>query len=400
MDVKFLFANQENKTDSVKKSIIRLYIEGGPATIAEMAGRVGLSIPTTTKVLAELADDGFVSDFGKQETEGGRRPNLYGLKPDSGLFVGVNVSLFHLDIALLNLEGSTLVLQENIPYKLEDSREALLELCTQIKQFISAQGSLADQVLGVGLNITGRVNASSGYSYSYFYMDEQPLVDFLREQTGYRCFIDNDTRAMAYGEFKSSEARAAQNLIFVNIDWGIGIGIIVNGLPYYGKSGFAGEFGHFSLYENELICRCGKKGCLETEASGFALQRVLTERIKAGSGSVLQPKLAEGGALQLEDIIQATLDEDVLAIEAVEEIGYKLGKALAGLINIFNPEQLVLGGLVALCGDYILLPVKTSINKFSINLINKDTEIRLSKLGHKAGVVGVALLARDRILAS
>ena len=151
-------------------------------------------------------------------------------------------------------------------------------------------------------------------------------------------------------------------------------------------------------FRHNFPCNCGKKGCLETEASGLAIHRIFLERVQNGSNTILQSKLETNEPLLLEDIINATLEEDVLSIEIIEEIGNKIGRSISGLINLFNPELLVIGGTVSLAGDYILLPIKSAVKKYSLNLVNKDTEIKLSKLGEKAGAVGAGLLARERVL--
>lgn len=189
--------------------------------------------------------------------------------------------------------------------------------------------------------------------------------------------------------------------IFVNVSWGVGIGIIIDGKVYTGKSGFSGEFGHVNAYDNEIICHCGKKGCLETEASGSALHRILLERIKSGESSILSTRISgEEDPITLDEIITAVNKEDLLCIEIVEEIGQKLGKQIAGLINIFNPELVIIGGTLSLTGDYITQPIKTAVRKYSLNLVNKDSAIITSKLKDKAGIVGACMLARSRMFES
>lgn len=191
--------------------------------------------------------------------------------------------------------------------------------------------------------------------------------------------------------------KGEKNIIFVNVSWGLGIGIIIDGRIYTGKSGFSGEFGHVSAYENEIICHCGKKGCIETEASGSALHRILLERIRNGENSILSDRISSEDPITLDEIIAAVNKEDVLCIEIVEEIGQKLGKQIAGLINIFNPELVIIGGTLSLTGDYITQPIKTAIRKYSLNLVNKDSVILTSKLKDKAGIVGACMLARSRM---
>ncbi|MEN6455813.1 MAG: ROK family transcriptional regulator [Prolixibacteraceae bacterium] len=392
------FIDSGSKIDLNKKSIIRFYINNGSSTIAELTKGLDLSIPTTTKLVGELIDEGFVQDFGKQETEGGRRPNLYGLNPGSGYFIGVDVKKFRVNIALINFKGETLKYKDNIPFLLENTRDALNQLCDIIRHFLSEWADVSEKILCVGVNVSGRVNPESGYSYSYFYFEEKPLSELIAERVGMRCFIDNDSRAMAYGEYMCGVAKGEKSMIFVNVGWGLGVGIVIDGKPYYGKSGFSGEFGHIYAFNNEIICHCGKKGCLETEASGLAIHRMMLERVKGGTNTILQEKIESDKPLLLEDIIEAALEEDVLAIEIIEEAGNKLGRAISGLINLFNPELLVIGGTVSLTGDYIFLPIKSAVKKYSLNLVNKDTEIKLSRLGDKAGAIGAGLFARERIL--
>jgi predicted NBD/HSP70 family sugar kinase len=176
------------------------------------------------------------------------------------------------------------------------------------------------------------------------------------------------------------------------------LGILLDGKLYYGKSGFSGEFGHIPFFNNEILCHCGKKGCLETEASGQALLRNFKEKIKKGYSSSAAKRKKDNADINLLDIIAAANNEDMLSIELLAEVGEKLGKGLAVLINLYNPELLILGGTLSETGDYLRLPIKSAINKYSLSLVNSDTQLRSSKLGEKAGVVGACLIARDKTL--
>ena len=279
--------------------------------------------------------------------------------------------------------------------------EAMEELCRLISSFINKTRVNTEKILNISINISGRVNPESGYSFSQFNFSEQPLAEVLTEKIGYPVCIDNDTRAMTYGEYLQGCVKGEKNIIFVNISWGIGIGIIIDGKVYTGKSGFSGEFGHVNVFDNETLCHCGKKGCLETEASGSALHRILLERIRNGESSILSNRVGtKENPLTLDEIIAAVNKEDLLCIEIVEEIGQKLGKQIAGLINIFNPELVIIGGTLSLTGDYITQPIKTAVRKYSLNLVNKDSVIMTSKLKDKAGIVGACMLARSRMFES
>lgn len=387
-----------SKSALVKKRIITHYIYNGSSTITDLSKELNLSIPTVTKFISEMCEDGYINDYGKLETSGGRHPSLYGLNPESGYFIGVDIKKFAVNIGLINFKGDMMELKMNIPYKFENTPEAMEELCTLISSFIKKTKVNTEKILNININISGRVNPESGYSFSLFNFSECPLAEVLTEKIGYQVCIDNDTRAMTYGEYLQGCVKGEKNIIFVNVSWGLGIGIIIDGKIYTGKSGFSGEFGHINVFDNEILCHCGKKGCLETEASGSAIYRILQERIKNGECSILSNRTnSQELPLTLDEIISAVNKEDLLCIEIVEEIGQKLGKQIAGLINIFNPELVIIGGTLSLTDDYIAQPIKTAIRKYSLNLVNQDSAITVSKLKDKAGVVGACMLARSRM---
>lgn len=388
-----------SKNALIKKKIITHYIYNGSSTITDLSKELDLSIPTVTKFISEMNEDGYINDYGKLETSGGRHPSLYGLNPESGYFIGVDIKKFAVNIGLINFKGDMMELKMNIPYKFDNTPEAMDDLCKLISSFIRKTRVNTEKILNININISGRVNPESGYSFSQFNFSEQPLAEVLTEKIGYQVCIDNDTRAMTYGEYLQGCVKGEKNVIFVNVSWGLGIGIIIDGKVYTGKSGFSGEFGHINVFDNEILCHCGKKGCLETEASGSALHRILLERIKNGECSILSDRAKEH-LLTLDEIIAAVNKEDLLCIEIVEEIGQKLGKQIAGLINIFNPELVIIGGTLSLTGDYITQPIKTAVRKYSLNLVNKDSVIMTSKLKDKAGIVGACMLARSRMFES
>lgn len=387
-----------SKSAVLKINIIRYYINNGADTLAELGREMDLSVPTVTKLVAELIEDGFVVDFGKQETTGGRRPNRYGVNPDSGYFMGVDMKKTYINIALINFNGSIVSSNMEIPFHQENTQENLDQLCDIINDFVGHLTVPKDKILSVGINITGRVNRETGHSYSRYFFNDRSLSEIFHERLGLITSIDNDSRAMAYGEFMGGLVKGERDVLFVNVSWGLGLGIILDGKLYYGKSGFSGEFGHLSVFDNEIMCHCGKKGCLETQASGSYIHRRVLEKIADGNSSVLQKKMVNGGLLELVDIIDATLKGDMLCIELVEEVGNTLGKQIAGLINLYNPELVVIGGSLSLAGDYLLLPIRSAIKKYALNLVSNDTSLKLSKLGESAGVIGACMLARKNML--
>lgn len=380
------------------KRIIAYYLNNSTSTIPELSKELNLSVPTIAKVIAEMCEDGYIVNCGKMDTGKGRSPVIYGLAPDSGYFIGVDLMSNGLNLGLMNFKGELVKLDMDVPYQYRNSQEGLDELCGHVTDFIEQLDIAKERILNVGVNIPGRVNPEMGHSFSRFNFEERPLVDLMAERIGCRVYIDNDTRAMTYGEMSKGVVKGEKDVIFVNLSWGIGCGLILNGELYTGKSGFSGEFGHFPSFDNEVLCHCGKRGCLETEISGMALHRNLLQSVKDGRQTLLAEQIMKDEAsLSLDDIIDATLKEDLLCIELVEDIGQKLGRYLAGLINLLNPEMVIIGGSLARTGDSILQPVKSAVRKYSLNMVNRDSAIVLSKLQGKAGVTGACLLARKSL---
>ena len=384
----------------LKRLIIKQLDKVGKSTITELSKELNISVPKITSLVNELTEDGLIKDSGKFDSTGGRRASVYGLESDACFFMGVDVKRYYVNIGLLDFKKHQVIYKEKVPFKLENTPESLQALIVIINTFIKElnPASAKDKLLGVGINLSGRINNTTGYSYSYFHFDEEPLSAIIQKAIGIKTFIENDSRAMAYGEFCKGDNKDARNVLFINMDYGIGLGILIDGKLYYGKSGFGGEFGHIPFFDNEILCHCGKKGCLETETSGLALIRKFKEKIKQGFSSSVMKKKKDLNDITLSDIIMAAKNEDILCIELLAEIGEKIGKGLAMLINIFNPELLILGGILSETGDYIRLPIRSAINKYSLSLVNTDTQLKLSKLGENAGVIGACLIARNKVL--
>jgi predicted NBD/HSP70 family sugar kinase len=268
-----------------------------------------------------------------------------------------------------------------------------------INVFIDNLPIKREEILEICVNVAERVRSLEGRAYNMFTFLEEPLAEKLTKLLELPTCIENDSRSMTYGEFIKGCCKGKKDVIFVNICWGLGIGIIIDGKLYYGKSGYSGEFGHMTAYNNNIICHCGKIGCVETEVSGRALKRKLTENILAGKPSILSDKvLKQKEELTLEDIMDAIAKEDVLSLATLQHIADELGKQLAGIINIFNPEMLVIGGEMSVTGDYLTLPVNMGIKKYSLNVMNEDSQIVTSELKDQAGVIGACLIARQKLL--
>ena len=203
-------ATEGNKNAILKQQIICQYILCGDSSITDLSKAVNLSVPTVTKLIGELIDEGFVHNFGEQGTAGGRRPNIYGLNPYAGYFIGVDIRKDSVVMAAINFKGQ-LIDETTVAFQMDNDPHSLDKLCEVILNFVRSHKITRDKVLAIGVNISGRVNSQTGYSYSYFFVEEQPLTMLLEERLGTTVYIENDTRAATYGEYMYGDAHNEQD---------------------------------------------------------------------------------------------------------------------------------------------------------------------------------------------
>ena len=387
-----------HKNNIIKRNIIAYMAINGESTLSELTRELHISVPTMTKLVQELVDDSIVIDLGKVETPGGRRPNVFGLANSAIYFAGINVGRDHMTYVITDLQNNIIREHTDNSFELVDRPQCLERICQNIENFIATSGVDREKILGVGVSIVGRVNPETGRSYKYFTSSEESLTDIISARIGIRVMLENDTRARCYAEYTTGKAKNESNVIYLHMGRGVAIGIVIDGKLYYGKNGFAGEFGHIPFFDNEIICACGKKGCLETEVSGIALENKIVDLIERGVNTHLREMYDRGESIHINDIIAAARNDDNLAIELIEEAGEKVGKAVAFLINTFNPETVIVGGNLAMAGEYLMLPLKSSTNKYSLNLVYKDTKFRVSKMSDSSNAWGVAMLIRNKVI--
>ena len=398
------FNNQEtdkglsHKNNLIKRNIIAYMATNGEVTLAELTKELKISIPTITKLIQELVEEDIVSDLGKVETQGGRRPNVFGLTCSTLYFAGVHVGRDSMTCVITDLQNNLVYELIYDDFELTDREQCLDTICNNISNFLEGCGYDRTKILGLGVCIVGRVNTSEGRSFHYFTSFEESLREIIESRVGLRVLVENDTRARCYAEYNFSRSKTESNVIYLHLGLGVAIGIVSDGKLYYGKNGFAGEFGHIPFFDNEKICFCGKKGCLETEVSGIAIEEKMNELVRNGANTILRKRYEAKEQIHINDIVNAARNDDNLSIELIEEAGEKVGKAVAFLINIFNPESVIVGGNLAAAGDYIMLPLKSATNKYSLSLVYKDTKFRVSKMEANANAWGVAMLMRNLVI--
>ncbi|MDX1603931.1 MAG: ROK family protein, partial [Salinimicrobium sediminis] len=285
-------------------------------------------------------------------------------------------------------------------FQIESDNGLVDHIYAEATKLMKDSGINLDKLLGIGVSMPGLVSSEEGKNFTYFIKEEESesLEEILKRKFNKPIFILNDAKSACLAESNFGLANNRQNVLVISMDWGIGLGVIIDGKVYQGSSGFAGEFGHIPLVDDGLLCHCGKRGCLETVASGLALTRMAQEGILAGeSTSLSQLSKKELENLQPGKIIEAANMGDQFSINILSKVGINLGKGLAILIQLFNPELIILEGKFAKAQQFITIPIQQSINTYCMAQLREKTKISLSNLGEDSVLLGSVATVMENI---
>lgn len=242
----------------------------------------------------------------------------------------------------------------------------------------------------------GFIDVTKGINHSFLKTENgNSIVSTIENTVGVPVFIDNDSSLIALAELKFGAARNKQTVMVVNVGWGVGLGMIIKGELFRGNNGFAGEFSHIPLFTNNKMCSCGKSGCLETEASLFIVTEKAIEGLQQGKASMLKNLTLEHAEDSSREIMEAAIKGDKYAIELLSESGYNIGRGIAILIHLLNPELIILSGRGSVGGKIWLAPIQQAINEHCIPKIAENTQLEISSLGFHAELIGGAALVMD-----
>jgi len=374
----------------------------GEVTKADLVVNTEFSRSKINGCIDGLIRKNYIQFSGPGEYTGGRRSKVFRLNGDFGLVAGVDIGATSIDLVLANLAGKPLA-RTGMPANVREGPRVILDLvCDHIRRMLEETGLSSERLYGIGIGVPGPVDFSAGTVVSPPIMpgwDGFPIVQTFQEFFPMaKAVVDNDVNVMALGEVSSGIGKGIKNLIFVKIGTGIGAGIMCGGVIYRGSSGCAGDIGHICIKKDGPICPCGNRGCLEAMAAGPAIGERGTEAaLKGRSPILLKYYQAGGGKLRAEDIGDAAREGDPAAIEIIRESGQMIGDVLAGLINFFNPEMIVIGGGVSNIGNMLLASIRQAVLRRSPPLSTRDLRIVFSSIGPDAGVTGAVNLALDRV---
>ncbi|AMQ57436.1 ROK family transcriptional regulator [Algoriphagus sanaruensis] len=380
------------------KIIKNLYLKG-PNTASEICNEVGISLPTVNSLLADLMSSGEVIKQGRAESQGGRKPDLYRLAPDAFYVLSVDLSKFSIRLALYSCNHTQAFDKEVHKITLNNERETFDQLCTTIDQYIAKTGIPTNKIIAIGFSMPGLVDSIAGVNHTYLKFGKKSLLENLEERFNKKIFLENDARAMTLAEFKFGASHSYKNVLGLFIGWGIGLGIIIDGKIYQGASGFAGEFSHSPIFESkEVTCICGKKGCLEAVASGTAIVRMAEEAIDSDKDSILARIVRDHqGDLEPSVVVEAALAGDQRAITILSEAGLDLGRGISMLIQLLNPELIIIGGSVAEANQYLITPIQQALNIYSMAKSREKTQLALYQLGEDVGLMGGVAVVNEKL---
>lgn len=389
--------NLEKKNYLQKIKIIKhLYVKGAKSN-AQLCSHFNISSPTSMKLLRELLEEGWIKK-GRGKSEGGRKPDLYALEDRSLFVLGIQLERFKIIMAIFDNNNNRVTKIDAFP--IDITATGVIDLLYEHASTLIVQAGInQDKIIGIGISMPGLVSSKEGKSFTYFL--EKGVPDTLQQQLEERfqkpVLILNDAKSGCLAEFRFGKANHRNNVLVLSMDGGLGLGIIMDGKMQQGISGFAGEFGHIPFVEDGLLCHCGKRGCLETVASGIAMARKAKEGVKSDQRSMLNELSAqEINEIDPQVIITAAHKGDQFAIKLLSETGINLGKGLAILIQLLNPELIVLQGKIAEAKQYITTPIQHSINTYCMTQLRERMSITLSELGSDAYLLGsVAAVMED-----
>ncbi|RZM27000.1 MAG: ROK family protein [Pedobacter sp.] len=394
-------SNVDRKKQVHKLRLLKTLLAQGPQSVSDLSILLSASTPTTNIIINELLSDDVIMKSGYGNSIGGRKPELYTMKSDLLYILSIEMEGFSTKMAIVDNNNNIVSEIQSFPLMLSSEVNAVDILYHHASQLVKSSAIDFDKLIGIGISIPGLVNTKHGSSYTYIISNQhlQTLQQEFEDKFSRPVFMQNDVKSAALAESKLGLAKGKRDVLVLLMDWGIGLGIIMDGKLRSGTSGFSGEIGHIPFVEDGALCYCGKRGCLETVASGIALARMAKEGIKSGKYSLLN-ELSDQEIEKIEPyvVIDAANRGDQYAINILSDIGKNLGKAIATLIQLFNPELVILGGRIAEAKQYITTPIQQSINMYSMAQLTENTKIVLSNLGSDAGILGNVHTVVDKIL--
>jgi glucokinase-like ROK family protein len=394
----------QGKVDSramreVNRSIVLDIIRrGGKVSRTDLAKRSSLTKPTVSAIVDDLIARGIVQEvgFGKTVATGGRRARLLEFNDASAAYLGIRFGVHTTTLAIADARGEVRAIKET-PTPMGDPHAAIRAALALLDSLLEEAGLPRGRLQSVGVTVPGMVDTRSGvvaFAPNLGWNDV-PVRALLQQALDLPVVVHNVTSSGALAEGRVGAAKGTRSYVWVYVGHGLGAGIVIDGQLFSGTKGFSGEIGHCPIVDDGPLCSCGLRGCLETLASGKAIERIAAE---AARGSEPTSLAAHKGPFDAAIVLEAARAGDAVAQRIFRDVGHHLGVGLSFLINVLDPELLVLGGRVMEGAEYILEGARASVARHTLR--SSKVEVVASTLGDRAGLMGSVISAMDQAVRS
>ncbi|MDJ0317272.1 ROK family transcriptional regulator [Arthrobacter antibioticus] len=360
--------------------IVATLREQGALPQAALARSTGLSTATISNIVKAMCASGLAATH--PTTSSGRRALAVSLLETTDVAAGIDFGRSHVRMVLAS-PGFKVRAEKFAPLPVGHlAAESITAAATMMNELLKESGIDRSQIIGAGVGVPGPIDHGTGTVIRGAILPEWVgvnIVSQLEEALRMPIFADNDANLGALAQVTWGEHRGVKDLVFLKIGSGIGAGLILNGSPYYGHTGVTGEIGHATIFDQGLVCRCGNRGCLETVAS----TAVMIELLSRG----------ESYTLTVPEIIKKANAGDAATLRVIDDAGMAVGKAMANVVNMINPEIIVVGGPLAPLGDTLLNPIRRGLIRHAVPAIGEGTTVVMSSLGDRAEALGAIALA-------
>jgi len=362
--------NQFNILNTIRKS--------GMISRVEIAEITGLGRSTVTNITAHLIKEKMIFEK-KTETSSsrGRRRVLLALNPDAAYVVGVKLSAFQISFAVTNMQAdvmSSLIVPVRIGQR---PVEFIVDLIEEgIRHCVAKARLKMEKISGIGIGIPGFIDSKRGIVYwsPLYKQGNTTLRELTQDRFKIPTYVENDANTVTLAQQWFGEGRGVDNFLMVTVEHGIGMGIVVNGQIYRGERGIGAEFGHLVIKPGDELCRCGKRGCIEAYAADYKILEAAIMACKTGKW-----QCGDISSLTIEDVTSAARNGDPVLKKIFKGSGEILGLGISGLVQIFNPEKIIIAGEGVRAGDLLFKPMRRMIKKHTTAELYKTLKIVVQK---------------------
>lgn len=368
---------------------------------ANISSITGLNRSTVSSIVDELIAEGWIRETNYQTSNVGRPGLILEMDPEGGFTVGLEIGVDFIQVVTVDFMAKV-IFQKRIQTDPSEGQIKIQEKAFALVHEALEKGKeVCHRALGIGIAVPGLVDTHEGVlkMAPNLHWNDVPIRLIWTQQFGLPVIVENEANAGALGEYFFGSARGIDNFIYIAAGFGLGSGIIIDGKLLKGNKGFASEVGHMTFDPNGELCNCGKHGCYEMFIGPRAVMKQVRKRIKeeGGEKTILHLKDGDADGFGYDRVVDAARQGDPIALEALKDVGEKLGIVVANLVNVFNPKMVVLGGALNYARDFIQPVVAQVVKENALQLCQDDLVITNSQLDQQSSVMGVSGLIMENI---